>query len=65
MGRTILHHCFTGAGGRKDDAYVIPLCETHHVSPHVGIHGIGRKCWQFIYGSEAMLIERRDLWLSE
>ena len=53
-----IHHVFTGAGGRKDDSKVIPLCVKHHLSSDAGIHGMGRKAWQAIYGTEAELLEQ-------
>lgn len=54
------HHCGTGAGGRKDEDFVIPLCYYHHQ----GAEGIDRKqgkcltkkSWQSRYGTE------RELW---
>lgn len=52
-----LHHILTGAGGRKDDSKVIPLCHFHHVGGQ-GIHFLGRKAWQLIYGTELELYEQ-------
>lgn len=59
-----LHHCFTGAGGRKNHDHVIPLCWTHHRSPQAGIHGMGRKAWQKKYGTEQELLDKLDLMLA-
>lgn len=51
-----IHHCFTGAGGRKNHDKVIPLCHYHHRGG-AGIHSIGRKTWQELFGKEQELIE--------
>jgi hypothetical protein len=55
-----IHHCFTGGGGRKNHDYLAPLCFTHHRSPQAGIHGMGRKAWQKIYGSEQELLDKLE-----
>lgn len=49
-----IHHCGTGMGGRKDHNFVIPLCYFHHQGEQ-GIHKIGRKAWQELYGTEREL----------
>lgn len=46
-----IHHAKTGAGGRKDHDLVIPLHYDYHRGKN-GIHTIGRKKWQALYGSE-------------
>lgn len=51
-----IHHCFTGAGGRKDHMAVIPLCHRHHRGEQ-GIHMLSRKVWEQIYGSEAQHLQ--------
>jgi hypothetical protein len=51
-----VHHCFTGAGGRKDHFKVIPLCHYHHQGKE-GIHTLGRKKWQAAYWAEADLLD--------
>lgn len=51
-----IHHCFTGAGGRKDHDKVIPLCHYHHRGG-AGIHSIGRREWQRIFGTEQYFID--------
>lgn len=57
-----IHHCFTGAGGRKDHFKVLPLCHFHHQ----GDEGIdakhngspqSKKAWMKKYGTEEELIE--------
>jgi len=60
-----IHHCFTGAGGRKNHDQVLPLCWLHHRSPQAGIHGMGRKAWQRIYGTEQELIDKMELMLQD
>ena len=58
-GRITIHHCGTGAGGRKDHKKVIPLCWGHHQGPQ-GIDGkrMSKRAWQEIYGSEEKLLKR-------
>ena len=50
-----IHHCGTGAGGRKNHDKVLPLCVFHHVGKQ-GIHTIGRKTWREKYGTEEELM---------
>lgn len=52
-----IHHCGTGAGGRKDHDNVLPLCVFHHTGA-LGIHTIGRKKWQEKFGTEQYLREK-------
>jgi len=56
-GRMTIHHCGTGAGGRKDHTKVICLCEGHHLGPE-GIDGqrLSKRQWQEKYGSEVSLM---------
>jgi hypothetical protein len=58
-----VHHCGTGAGGRKDHRKVIGLCYGHHQ----GDEGIdakhngspqSKRAWMKKYGTEDMLLER-------
>ena len=46
-----IHHCKTGAGGRKDHTLVIGLCHLHHRGRQ-GIHTLSRRVWEPRYGSE-------------
>jgi len=46
-----IHHAKTGMGGRKNHDLVFALCHFHHRGVK-GIHTIGRKVWQEIYGTE-------------
>lgn len=63
-GYTTIHHCGTGAGGRKDHLKVIPLCVEHHIGAE-GIDGkrMSKREWQDKYGTETKLLElvRRKL----
>jgi hypothetical protein len=52
-----IHHCLTGAGGRKDHWKVLPLCHYHHQGEQ-GIHTLGRKVWQAKYGTEEQLMQQ-------
>jgi hypothetical protein len=54
-----LHHLFTGAGGRKNHDYLAPLCFNHHRGSE-GIHFLGRKKWQSIYGTEQELLDKLE-----
>ena len=60
-GRITIHHCGTGAGGRKDHRKVLPLCWGHHLGPH-GIDGkrISKRAWQDKYGTELALLKRLE-----
>lgn len=53
-----IHHIQVKAGQRKDHSKTIPLCFSHHLSPEAGLHGMGRKAWEAIYGTEAQLLEK-------
>lgn len=65
-GSTEIHHCGTGAGGRKNHKKVIPLCYGHHRG-HNGIDGnaISKRAWQARYGSEEKLLKRVERRLAE
>lgn len=55
-----IHHCGTGAGGRKNHKKVIPLClDMHHIGPE-GIDGkrMSKRKWQEKYGTETILLTR-------
>jgi hypothetical protein len=54
-----IHHCGTGGGGRKNHDLVIGLCFLHHRGAQ-GIHFMGRKKWQAIYGSEKELLDKLE-----
>lgn len=50
-----IHHCLTGAGGRKDHMKVLALCHHHHQGEQ-GIHTLSRRVWEPIYGTETDLM---------
>lgn len=50
-----IHHCLTGAGGRKDEDKVLPLCHLHHQGDE-GIHTLSRPVWEAKYGTEEELM---------
>ena len=55
-----IHHCFTGAGGRKDHDKVIALCYNHHISHDYGIDGRGefsKITWQENYNTEQYYLD--------
>jgi len=55
-----VHHCFTGAGGRKNHDLVIPLCFFHHRNgtfDRPSIHP-WRKRFEEMYGTEQELLEK-------
>ena len=52
-----IHHAMTGMGGRKNHDLVLPLCYLHHRGAQ-GIHFMGRKAWQKIYGTEQELLDK-------
>lgn len=59
-GPTEIHHCGTGAGGRKDHDKVLPLCFNHHRG-RLGIDGkmkFSKRSWQEKYGTEQELMDK-------
>lgn len=58
-GNIELHHCGTGAGGRKNHDSVAPLCTAHHRGPD-GIdgreHGTSKIKWQKAHCTEAEML---------
>jgi len=67
-GHTTLHHCGTGAGGRKYHMEVLPLCIEHHLGRR-GINSLtgamSRREWESIYGTEKELLEKLNRILGE
>ena len=61
---TTLHHCGTGAGGRKDHMKVIPLCHGHHLGKE-GIDGksMSKRAWQEKWATEEILHEATEAML--
>lgn len=64
-GRLTIHHCGTGAGGRKDHMKVLPLCEEHHQGRE-GIDGkaMSKRDWQEKYGTEDFLLFKLEALLN-
>lgn len=63
-GRVTIHHCGTGAGGRKNHDEVIGLCVSHHTSHEYGIDGRGKfskVTWQQNYNTEQYYLDRVNL----
>ena len=56
FGEIEIHHCKTGAGGRKNHDKVISLCTGHHRGTR-GIHTLSRKVWQSKYDTEDSFLE--------
>ncbi len=55
----VIHHCGTNAGGRKDHDKVIPLCIPHHIrESDIGIHKMGHRAWEALYGTEEEHMEK-------
>lgn len=57
-GRITIHHCGTGAGGRKDHDKVAPLCLNMHTGPD-GIDGrknYSKKSWQNTFCTEEEML---------
>lgn len=55
-GRTTMHHIETGAGGRKNHARQVGLCEGHHTGPEgIDGHKISKKDWQRKFYTEQKL----------
>jgi hypothetical protein len=58
--RSTLHHCGTGAGGRKNHKKVLPLCCRHHTGD-LGINGgLSRREWEVRYGTEEQLLKKLE-----
>ena len=52
-----IHHAKTGGGGRKDHDKILPLCWKHHQG-QAGIHTLGRRTWQDLFGTEQELLDK-------
>jgi hypothetical protein len=50
-----IHHI--RRGGKRSNAPVIPLCPEHHRGS-TGIHGMGRKSFEFRYCTEEHLLDK-------
>lgn len=61
-GRRTVHHCGTGAGGRKKHWFTICLCWEHHQGAN-GIDGkqnYTKRTWQQQYGTEQVLFDKTE-----
>jgi hypothetical protein len=60
-GYTTIHHCGTGAGGRKNHKKILPLCVHHHLGDE-GINSqtgkMSRREWEDCFGSEPDLLAK-------
>jgi hypothetical protein len=54
-GPVTLHHLRKNGWGKGDYMTLIPLCHTHHQGAE-GIHTLGVKAWEKIYGTQAELL---------
>lgn len=66
-GRNTVHHCGTGAGGRKKHWFTICLCVGHHQGAD-GIDGkknFTKRTWQEHYDTETILFEKTEQLLKE
>lgn len=59
-----IHHCETGMGRRKNHDRVLGLCFDHHQG-HQGVHTLGRRKWESIYGTEQELMAKVSIVLNE
>lgn len=51
-----IHHCGTGAGGRKDHDFVIGLCHEHHMGKFgIDSGNFSKRGWQTVYDTEENL----------
>jgi len=60
--RTEIHHLRAGMGMSQKNIKCIPLCIDHHRGSKCGFHGLGRKKFEGLYGSEKFLLEK---WMDE
>ncbi len=63
--QTLIHHCHTGAGGRKNHDLVLGLCWDCHQAPGTGLHAISRRVWEQRHGTEAELMAKQAESLGE
>lgn len=66
-GHPTVHHCGTGAGGRKKHWFTICLCWGHHQGEE-GIDGkqnFTKRNWQDNYGTETFLFDKTERLLKE
>ncbi len=58
---TEIHHLigfkYSGMGKKASDENTIPLCVDHHRG-HLGIHHLGQRKWENMYGDQSYHLER-------
>lgn len=63
-----IHHLigvkYKGLSQRASHQTTIPLCPEHHRGNH-GIHHMGRKAWEAIYGEQGELLEQVNMELGD
>ncbi len=63
-----VHHLigiqFKGLSQRASHQQTIPLCPEHHRGNH-GIHHMGRKPWESVYGTQESLLDQVNRELGE
>lgn len=59
----LIGHPWKGLSQRASHQETIPLCPEHHRG-NQGIHGMGRRAWEAVYGSQADLLEQVNQELS-
>ena len=63
-----VHHLigiqFKGLSQRASHQQTIPLCPEHHRGSH-GIHHMGRKPWESVYGTQESLLDQVNRELGE
>tara|TARA_R100000458_G_scaffold52597_1_gene54250 strand:+ start:10181 stop:10519 length:339 start_codon:yes stop_codon:yes gene_type:complete len=58
---TEIHHLRAGMGLSQRGVRCIPLCIDHHRGSACGYHGVGRRRFEGLYGTEEYLL---DKWIS-
>ena len=65
---TEIHHLigvkYSGMGQKAPDEKTIPLCVEHHRGKH-GIHQIGMKEWEQLYGTQEYWLEIIDIYMEQ
>lgn len=59
----LIGHQFKGLSQRASHQQTIPLCPEHHRG-NQGIHGMGRRAWEAVYGDQSDLLEQTNQELS-
>ena len=56
--RTEIHNLRSGMGLSQRGVRCVPLCTDHHRGSKCGFHGLGRKRFEGLYGTEEYLLEK-------